>query len=125
MVGPSDGSPFRLQRSRVEAELEVSEDWNMIAPGTTTSARRRDEDGGPANDARGGQDVIEKRKFCSRVPAFAAGEEALAECGLRASLEQSIGEAQVLAPVSELLNGGGQQVLGGREMGSGDNTQVA
>jgi hypothetical protein len=114
-----------LQRSRVEAELEVSEDWNMIAPGTTTSARRWDEDGGPANDARGSQDVIEKRKFCSRVSAFAAGEEALTECGHRAPLKKSIGEAQVLAPVSELLNGGGQQVCGGREMGSGDNIQVA
>ena len=28
-------------------------------------------------------------------------------------------------PILELLNGGGQQVLGGREVVSGDDTQVA
>ena len=89
---------------------------------TATGARRRDEDGGPASDARGGQDVIEERKFYSRVSTFAAGEEAFTECSRWASLKRGIGEAQVLAPVGELLNGGDQQVLGGREMGSGDNT---
>jgi hypothetical protein len=58
--------------------------------------------------------VVKQSKFGSRVSEFATGEEALAERCHGMSAQKRVYQSQMPAPVSELLNGGGEQVLGGR-----------